>query len=179
MDILIQIMFLILLFAFFIFFVMQFFNIVFRGFAPFISTRKEVINRIIERLNINDNTVIYELGCGRAGFLRAVRKRNTEIKLVGIEYSFFPYIVARIQNNFTKSNLKIIKENIFKADIGKANIIYCFLNRATMEALGKKFDMECKKDTEIVSYQFPLPNKQPENVLEVREGKDKVYFYKN
>ena len=51
----------------------QFFNIIFRGHAPFISTRPNVINKIFLGLNLpkNFSGQVYELGCGKAGFLKS------------------------------------------------------------------------------------------------------------
>ncbi|MCX6796698.1 MAG: hypothetical protein NTW06_04365, partial [Candidatus Falkowbacteria bacterium] len=56
------------LIIFALFFVTQFFNILFRGFAPYVSTRTEVINKIIDEVDLPDGVTVYELGCGKAGF---------------------------------------------------------------------------------------------------------------
>ena len=176
-GLILQIIFIILLLIFLLFFVVQFFNIIFRGFAPFISTRPRIIKEVIKRLEINDSSVIYELGCGKAGFLRAIRKQNKKVKLVGAEYSWLPYFISRIQNSLTKSKLVLFRKNIFLVDIYDADIIYCFLNRATMVALEKKFDVECKPGTKIISYNFPLPTWEPEEVVELKERKEKIFFY--
>jgi len=178
MDIIIQAFFILLLLVFFIFFVIQFFNICFRGFAPFISTRSRVIQKIINELKIKEDATVYELGCGRAGFLRALRKKYPQAKLTGIEYSFLPYLLGQIQNSFTGSKLKIIKKNFLKVDLSQADVIYCYLNEKTMKSLEGKFKNECKGDTIIISYLFSLPNTKSEKELAVRNEKDKVYFYR-
>jgi hypothetical protein len=178
MDIIIQAFFILLLFVFFVFFVVQFFNICFRGFAPFISTRPKVIAKIISELKMRKDATVYELGCGRAGFLRALRKKYPQAKLIGIEYSFLPYLLGQIQNSFTGCKLKIIKKNFLKVDLSRADVIYCYLNEASMKALEGKFNKECKSGTVIISYMFSLPNMKSEKELAVRNEKDKVYFYR-
>jgi len=159
-----------------VFFVTQFFNILFRGFAPYVSTRTEVINKIIDSIDFKDGERIYELGCGKAGFLRAFEAKNPRGKFVGFEYSFWPYAIAKFQLGLTESNIEIHKKNIFKADLKDADLIYCYLNNKTMQKLEKKFTEECKPGTRIISYQFPLPNKQATKVIDVNK-EDKVYFY--
>jgi len=170
--------FLIGLTIFLIFFVVQFYNIFFRGFAPFVATKKKIIKQIIGEFEVKKETKVYELGCGRAGFLRAVRERYPEVELIGIEYAFFPYLIGQIQNAFTKSHLKIIKNNFFKVDLSEADVIYCYLNGKMMKDLEGKFKKECKKGTMIISYTFPLHKMHPAKVMSVENSSDKVYFYK-
>lgn len=175
--ILIQIFFLLLLFVFMAFFTAQFYNILFRGFAPFISTRRTVIERVLAELEIAPDGVICELGCGKAGFLRAARKKYPRAKLVGVEYALLPYLTASIQNALSGAGIILRKENIFKTDIIKADAIYCYLNPEMMAKLEKKFKEECKSGALIASFQFFLPNLEPEKVIELGKH-EKIYFYK-
>lgn len=173
----IEIILLLLFLAWFVFFVVQAYNIVFRGYAPFVATKSKVIKRIVEELNITDDTVVYELGAGQAGFLRAVRKAHPKVKLVGYEYSFLPLFIAQIQNWLTGSKLILKKKNIMNVRLDKADIIYCYLNTDTMAKLESKFKIECQPGTRIVSYMFPLPNETAEKVLKWDNKPDKVYIY--
>jgi hypothetical protein len=166
----------ILLIVFAVFFITQFFNILFRGFAPYVSTRIDVINKIIDQIDLKDGEKVYELGCGKAGFLRAFEQKNPRGVFIGYEYSFWPYFVAKLQLSMVDSNIKIYKKNIFKADLKDADLIYCYLNGPMMEKLEKKFSAECKPGTQVISYTFQMPNRQPTKVVEVKRG-HKVYFY--
>ena len=175
MSLAIQIIIMLLFIVFAVFFMVQFYNVVFRGYAPFISSKRKIIKKIIAKLELREDGVIYELGCGNAGFLRAARKKFPQAKLTGFEYSFLPYTVAQIQNSLSRSKIIIKKKNIFKVDLGKPDVLYCYLNLLTMKKLEDKIKAEGKKGLKIISYQFPLPNIKAEEILEDR--KDKVYFY--
>lgn len=166
-----------LLSIFLVFFVVQFFNIVFRGYAPLISTKSLVIKRILSEIELKNGERIYELGCGEAGFLYAIEDRYPQVELIGVEYSFLPYLISKIQISFKKSKIKIIKQNLFNVNLNEANLIYCYLNQAMMNKLEDKFKKECRLGTKIISYAFRLPNFTPEKVIDLgRSGK--VYFYK-
>jgi len=175
MSLAIQIIIMLLFVVFAVFFTVQFYNIVFRGYAPFISSKRRVIKKIIEKLELKEDGVIYELGCGNAGFLRAARKKLPQAKLVGFEYSFLPYVIAQIQNSLSNSKISIKKENIFKVDLSQADVLYCYLNVSTMKRLEEKIKAEGRKGLEIISYQFPLPSLKAEEIL--ADGKGKIYFY--
>lgn len=160
----------------FCFLITEFFNVVFRGFAPFISTKRKIIKQIIKALNIKESDVIMELGCGQAGFLSMVREKYPNNKLIGIEYSILPFIIAGIQNALSGAKIEIRKKNIFKTDVGEASIIYCYLNKATMVKLEEKFKSECKSGTQIISFIFPMPNVKARQEITSENG-EKIFFY--
>ncbi len=154
--------------------------IVFSGYAPFFATSGKILDRIVGELDIKDGATIYELGCGRAGFLRRVEKKFPRMsKLMGVEYFFIPFIIAGIQLALQKSKIKILKKNLFNVNLKEADVIYCFLNKQAMKKLKEKFLKECKRGAQIISYQFSLPDMAPGKVIDINENnRDKVYFYK-
>lgn len=160
-----------------LFFAVQFYNILFRGFAPFISSGEEVIEKTIAELNVRPRQEVYELGCGRASFLREVEKKFPEAKLTGVEYSFWPWLTTRVQISLRKSRIKIIKKNLFKVSLEAADFIYCYLNPKMMHRLEEKFMKECKSGVTIISYAFPIKDWTAVETLDLGK-KGKVYFYK-
>lgn len=173
-----QLVFILVLLFFLVFLTAQFYNILFRGYAPFISTQKFVIDKIVEEIVLPENATIYELGCGKAGFLSALRKKYPQARLIGVEYSFLPWLLAQTQSALARSRLDIRKKNIFKADLSGADAVYCFLNPATMAKLKDKFGRECKNGALIVSHQFPLPDTAAEKTIELNNGQARIYFYR-
>jgi hypothetical protein len=166
------------LMVFAVFFTIQFYNMVFRGFAPYISSNQKLVNAIFDSLvNIKDGSNFYELGAGKAGFLRGAEKKFSNCHFFGVEYSFLPYFTTKMQLSLVKSKIQIKKQNIFATDLKDADVIYCYLNIKMMADLEKKFIAECKPGTTIISNAFQLPNKTAERVLDIDKN-NKVYFYK-
>jgi trans-aconitate methyltransferase len=166
-----------ILIAVLVFCVVQFYNIIFRGYAPFIPSRGEAMRKVVETLDMRPDGTVYELGCGSAGFLRLMRQKYKDAKLIGIEYSILPYTIAQIQNSLSASRIQFRKKNFFQVDLRDADVIYCFLNMDTMAKLEPKLKAECRPGTQLVSYHFTLPNHTPEKVMEFKY-KDKMYLYK-
>ena len=46
----------------------MFFNIAFRGFAPFVSSKSIVVKKVLDSVDLVQVNKIYELGSGKAGF---------------------------------------------------------------------------------------------------------------
>ena len=169
----------IVLLAIILFFFKEFFNIIFRGYAPFISTRPRVLRKIFNEINLNKDFCgqVYELGCGRAGFLKTFGRHYPKAELVGVEYSLWPWLITKIQQSLQKdARIKIIKKNFYKVNLTEADIIYCFLNVDTMKKLKDKFRQECRTGTIIISYAFSLPDIKPDKVIKL-ENKSKIFFY--
>ncbi|MFH1426966.1 MAG: class I SAM-dependent methyltransferase [Patescibacteria group bacterium] len=179
LGIILQSFFLALLFFFFTFFVIQFYNIVFRGYAPFISTGKKVIAMIFQELDLDKNFsgTVYELGCGKAGFLNIFHKYYPKANLIGIEYEYLLFIISKVQQALKRNKIRIIRKNIFQADLSKADLIYCYLNVKMMKDLEAKFKKECKPGTQIISYAFSLHNLKVLKEIGL-DNKTKIYFYK-
>lgn len=154
----------------------QFYNIVFRGFAPFISTKFNAVLTILKDLDLKGDEHVYELGAGKAGFLRAIEQKFGNKKLTGVEYSFLPYFLAKTQIVLSNSKINLIRKDMFKVSLNDADIIYCFLMPKMMAMLEKKFKQECRPGTLIISYHFRIPNMEPERVL--KEEKNNIYFYR-
>ncbi|MFH1822382.1 MAG: class I SAM-dependent methyltransferase [Patescibacteria group bacterium] len=179
LETILQLFFLVFFLFFFVFFVIQFYNIVFRGYAPFISTGKKVIAKIFQELDLDKNFsgTVYELGCGKAGFLNIFHKHYPKANLIGIEYEYLLFIISKVQQALKRNKIKIIRKNIFQADLSKADLIYCYLNVKMMKELEKKFKKECQPGTRIISYAFSLPEMKAIKELKM-DNKIKIYFYK-
>lgn len=153
----------------------NFFNIVFRGFAPFFAATPEIIKTIIDNIHPTKGQIVYELGAGTANFLKAVESKYPETKLIGIEYSLFPYLMAKAKLKALKSKIELRREDLYKTDLHHASFIYCYLIPSMMTKLSDKIQKECQPGTIIVSYIFSIPNLSIRKTIEAKGGN--IYFY--
>ncbi len=156
----------------------DFFNIVFRGFAPlfpFFVSNDKMIDTILSGVTLKPQVNIFELGAGTAKFLRAAEKIQAQANLVGVEYSFIPYYIAKLLLKKVKSNIKLIRADLFKTDISQANLIYCYLVPDMMERLAAKIKSECRPGTLVVSYMFSIPGLEVKKIIP--GNKEVSYIY--
>jgi len=160
----------------FAFFCVNLYNLIFRGYAPFIATKPDVVEKIITELKLDKNYKgnIYELGCGKATFLHAIEKICPQAQLVGVEYSLPLYLMAGIQCALRHSRIKIIKKNLFHANIGEADVLYCYLNQPMMDELENKLKFECKPLSHVVSYVYRLPKTTPVKEIDMDAAQKEV-----
>lgn len=139
---------------------------------PFVSTKDRALNDIALALDVDNNSVCYELGCGEASVLRQLRRKSKVAKLIGVERGVLPFLVAKI---LTKNkNIEIRFEDMFKTDISDATHIYLYTGTNAMKIFEKKIYEECKSGTKIVTMDFKFPNKEVFSHKNLKEGKYKL-----
>jgi len=139
--------------------------------APFVPVRKRVIEKIIDTLNLNKNSVLYDLGCGDGRVLiEAIKKRN--IKAVGVEKNITVYLWTKFITR--KTNIKIICKDIENISIADATHIYLYLFPKIMDKLIIKINNECKPGTRIVSCSFKFTNLDPDEIIDLPIHNDKM-----
>lgn len=155
--------------------VVGFFSTIFRGYAPFVISRKKVIDLVINVINPQPNQVVYELGSGGANFLQKVENKFPNVKLIGFEYSIIIFLFSSLFLKLKHSKIKICRKNIFDVNLKEADIIYGYLFPSMMLKLGKKIQTECKPGTIFVSSMFSVPGWKPMQTL--KQGSGTIYFY--
>ncbi|MDD5527636.1 MAG: hypothetical protein PHO56_01515 [Patescibacteria group bacterium] len=169
-EIILTIQIIILSIGLFIFFVVLR-ELLFFGFAPFMSSHPEVMEKILAELRIRDDYVVYSLGYGRSGFLRAMEKKFPAVKLVGVDDHLWHCLLARLQIFFRHSRIKIKHAGYYAADISSANIVYCYLDVQILREIYKKLRVEPRAGAIIISSGFIIPYLEPIKVLKTEPKK--------
>jgi hypothetical protein len=153
------------------------FDLLLRGFAPFIPSRPWVVEQILEELEIRkENPKILAFSSGRSGFFRALEKKYPKAELLGIEASWFPYLVARMQLFFCRTKIKVKRQPIHRVGVKDADFIYSHLYPDDMKGLGRKLKFECKPGAQIVSTGFNIPFLEPVKVVDLPDRKGRLDF---
>ena len=179
MQFLIPIIYLIL--AIFLFLTAIFFRNASKSFAPFVPYKRRELFRIFEVINLKDNEIFYDLGCGdgRVVFYAA---QNFPVKAIGIEMSFFFFLYCWIKRIFLadKRNVIFKLKNLFYEDLSEADAIYVYgISKVLGKKLRYKLEKELKKGARVIAYGFPIKGLEPESVRHSDERhKKSIYLYR-
>jgi len=168
----------ILVFVLFIMFVLLR-QILFFGFDPFLSTRPKELEKIFEKVDVNERKKIdiYALGFGRSGFLKVAEKIFPEANLVGAEDSYFYYLLAKVQVFLRRSKIKVVYSDFYRFNVRKADILYCYLNPEDLREIYKKLIVDTKNNAQIVSMGFAMPYLEPIDSLMLEPGKRWFHYF--
>ena len=157
----------------------------FKNKVPFVTASSAVLKDIQKVFDINDDSIVYDLGCGNGKVLFYLSRFNKNAKYIGIENNLFPLFLSKIGSylNFKKTGNKveIIKNDFFKQDLSKATHIFIYLFPNIMDELLPKFEKELKSGTKLVSLSFKFTSKIP--IAEIDLGRSKyklgrkIYVY--
>ncbi len=102
--------------------------------------------------------VVYDLGCGDARVLIALKKKFPAIKAIGYEAAWFPYLLARWRTH--RSGITIRHQNFYLADLQDADMVFCFLIHSVMPKVEQLMRSQLKPGTTVFSYGFTFPTWQ-------------------
>ncbi len=136
---------------------------------PFVSVRRKVLPEIICAMNLNDRSVLYDLGCGDGRVLFFAAKLYPDISCVGVEKAPFPYLIAKIRMLLSGDRrVSILYGDMFKVNLSLATHVFLYLFPGLMGSLLSKLERELKPGTKVFSCDFQFSNKQPVSILDLK-----------
>lgn len=150
----------------------------FKNKVPFVTSPSSVSKDIAKALEVNDQSIVYDLGSGDGRILFYLAKTNPRAKYVGVENSIFPILLSKINLLFNKkkigNSVEIINKDFFKQDLSNATHIFTYLYPNVMDELLPKFEKELKPGAKLVSLSFSFASKRPINEIDLGRGKYKL-----
>ena len=140
---------------------------VFTTDAPFVALLNGLEDEIVENLELNSTSVLYDLGCGDGRVLIKAFEKHPEIRAVGAEIAFLPYFLARFYTR-KHENIEIKRENVFKIDIASATHIFVYLYPKVINQLISNIREKCKPGTILMSCDFESEKISPNKVIETK-----------
>lgn len=147
--------------------------------VPFAPLSKKAIAEVINASNFQPDDLIVDLGCGDGRVLFGFEKAGAA-NLLGYEINHWPYILGRVKKYFKKSKVDLRCQNFFRANMGSAKIIVCYLLPKTLTALRAKFDAELKPGSRIISFGFEIKDWRLPQIIQTgkeKNTKQNVFVY--
>jgi len=150
--------------------------------VPFVPVLGRIVNEIIFILDLKDDSVLYDLGCGDGRVLFAAMKDFPNRSALGIERAPFPYICVKIRQFFSRTkNVSIVYGDFFKLDLSPSTHVFIYLSPSALDDLLPKFEKELKKGTILVSCDFQFSKRKPDEIIKTKsknwQSKHIIYKY--
>lgn len=172
---------LIFILLFIVLLIILFFSAPLFSLIPFVPVRKKILNEIISALELNEQSVLYDLGCGDGRVLFAAVKMNQNISCIGIEIAPFPFLLAKIKQFFNPSkNIHILYGNFFKINTSSATHVFLYLLPKALDELLPKLEEELRSGSRVVSCDFKFSMREPNKTVVIKSNRlknIKLYIY--
>jgi predicted RNA methylase len=122
--------------------------------APYVPLEEEVVKRVIRMAKIKKGEIFFDLGSGDGRLVIEAAKKGA--KAFGVEISWWRVIESRlkIKRLGLEKRAKIIHQNLFEADLSKADVVTAYLLQRTNDLLEPKLSRELKKGARVIGIAF-------------------------
>lgn len=145
--------------------------------APWLPTRSIDLERIEKIVNLQPKQTFYDLGCGDGKILTHL-SRHSDALLIGIELSFFQYLLALIFKSLHgRKNVLIKLGNLFHHDFSAADVVYIYACPSRLEKIGEKLKKDLKTGAKIIAYEYPVKGLIPDSVDQPKPDDIPIYTY--
>jgi hypothetical protein len=146
--------------------------------AMYTSTARVKIHTALGAVSMTPGELLVDIGCGDGRVLRAARKRYG-VECLGFEINPIAFLKARLLTA-GRRGIAVRYGNFWKADLGKANVVSCYLFPDVMRRLGVKLGKELAAGARVISFNFPIPGWKHQAVLRAvsKLNNDPIYIYK-
>jgi len=126
--------------------------------APYVTTPIEVVERMLEMAEVDQDDVVYDLGCGDGRIVIAAAERYGA-RGVGIDID--PRRIEESKKNAVESGVdslvQFFVQDATKVDVSDATVVTLYLLPESNELLRPKFEKELKPGAYVVSHNYSIP----------------------
>jgi len=146
--------------------------------VPYVPTRKETLDVILDSIELGREDIFYDLGCGDGRVVVEVAKRFPVKKAVCIEAR--RDLVEEAKKKAVEAGVSdrvvIIHGDFFKVPIRDATVVYMYLLTSVNEALKPKLERELREGARIITLDFQIPGWKPVEILGEKAGWQRTLY---
>ncbi len=144
--------------------------------VPLFLSNKKTNEELYKLVKKYEPKSFLDIGSGISTTLVYLAKRFIDMKISGVENSYLTYKIGTLRlKDYDNAQVKLT--NLWDTPLKEYDFIYAFLSPSPMEKLWVKIKSETNPGTIFVSNSFPVPNVNPETVIEVEGTNRKLYVY--
>ncbi|WP_339761821.1 class I SAM-dependent methyltransferase [uncultured Hoeflea sp.] len=152
-----------------------FFSNTARERVPLYLTNRATTEALLTLMRQRDARRFIDLGSGLGGVVRALDGEDRRAR--GVETAPMVWLVSAILSKL-QGRGRILRRDIWTADISEEDIVYAFLSPEPMPALFEKAKREMKPGSLLVSNSFAVPGVEPSEIWELSDRrKTRLYLY--
>lgn len=152
-----------------------FFSNTARDRVPLYLTNRATTEALLSLMRQRGARRFIDLGSGLGGVVRALDGEDREAS--GVETAPMVWLVSNLLSRI-QGRGRILRQDIWTADMADEDIVYAFLSPEPMPALYDKAQREMKPGSLLVSNSFAVPGVEPSEIWELSDRRrTRLYLY--
>lgn len=149
-----------------------------KGDVPLFLSSTAVSEALAEMVEHGNLKHFIDLGAGIGSVVVPLAKRCPHLQITAIERAPLPWLIAWLRC-LSLSNVTVRIGDLWAQNLQDYDLVFAFLSPVPMPKLGEKSQAEMNPGSLLVSSSFPLPNRQPETIIELDDlRKTRLYCYR-
>jgi len=145
--------------------------------VPLYLSNRKTTDALAGLLPEKNGCTVADIGSGLGGPLLRLARRRPDCRFEGFETAPLPYLLSRLRQRFAGlANVTIKRRDLWAEDLGRFDLVYCFLSPAPMAALHHKARREMRPGSLLVSNSFPVPDIAAARVVTVDDRRQTRLF---
>jgi SAM-dependent methyltransferase len=126
--------------------------------APYVPSQQDVVKKMLELAEINEEDIVFDLGCGDGRILLSAIRDFGAKRAVGYEMreDLFKNVALKIQKERLVNKINVFNKDLLTADISDATVITLYLTTSGNSRLKPKLSEEAQIGTKVVTHDFDI-----------------------
>lgn len=150
----------------------------FRTQVPYFPSTSALLPAVLNLLPVDSKIRFVDIGSGLGGLLFNLSAIRKESSFVGIEIAPLPWAVSYFRAWFASSTVRFIFGNYERANFGEYDVVFAYLSPVAMPSLWVKAISEMKPGALLLSYEFIIPDVEPDLCINIAEKEPFLYVWR-
>ncbi|HEX7650545.1 MAG TPA: class I SAM-dependent methyltransferase [Noviherbaspirillum sp.] len=150
----------------------------FRTQVPFYPSNRMVWNEVANMLPADRPLRFIDIGSGFGGLVMHLAALRPDSAFMGIELAPLPWLASRIRASVLGSTGAFLRGDYNALDFSQFDVVFAYLSPAAMPALWRKARSEMRPGALLLSYEFPIPETEPQVILHCGRRGEALYIWK-
>jgi hypothetical protein len=150
----------------------------FRTRVPYYPSKPSLLPAILELLPKEEPINFVDVGSGMGGLLVELANVSKGSRFSGIEIAPFPWFVSFIRGRYCKSGVRFIFGDYERLHFSEFDVVFAYLSPAAMPGLWIKAKREMRSGTILLSYEFIIPDVEPDLCINRDSNDPTLYLWR-
>jgi Putative methyltransferase len=117
-----------------------------------------------------------DIGCGFGGVLAHLSRAHPHGNYFGVELAPLPWLFTWLRSLFDRRRYRVARRDYGRIDLGKFDIVFCFLSPVAMPQLWRQARQQMRKGSLLVSCEFAVPGQKPSFEIETGGARGQLLY---
>jgi SAM-dependent methyltransferase len=149
----------------------------FRTQVPYYPSGPAVWDAVRQLLPADKPARLIDIGSGLGGFVLYMSRVRPDAVVEGIELAPLPFLYSWLRAKLAGGRAQFRLGDYEKLDFSRYDLVFAYLSPAAMPGLWRKAAAEMRPGSMLASYEFIVPERSPDRVLQAGEGDVPLYIW--